>query len=76
MLNLDVRDLEFWHKEAQKKEIAEHIKAIQAVRVGMGDQSYYTQVLEDLKMQIRFIDHGKENVIKSNWNELKKIGSK
>lgn len=74
MLNLDVRDLEFWHKEAQKKEIRGHVRAIQAVRVGMMEHYSYAKIIEELKMQIRVIDQGKEKIVKNSWTDLKKIG--
>lgn len=75
-MNLDIRDLAFWFREAQKKLIREQLKAIQAARLAVAGNNDYKMVTTELEKQLRELDLGKKKVIKENWEELKLMRKK
>jgi len=74
LLNLDVRDLAFWSREAQKKLLLDQIKAIQAARFAMAKDAAYQEIMTDLQRKIIEVDLGPINATRENWNSLKEIG--
>ena len=71
LLNIDVRDLMFWQREAKVKNISDYIKQIQAVRIGMANQEGYSRIIGELEMQLQSLKVGREEVVKKNWDDLK-----
>jgi hypothetical protein len=73
LLNLDVRDLTYWFKAAQKKILTNRIWAIHVARLAMAADKTFTNVVGDLEGQLREIDVGKNSLIKENWDDLKRM---
>ncbi|NCC60056.1 MAG: hypothetical protein EOM12_03770 [Verrucomicrobiae bacterium] len=74
LLNLDLRDLMFWFRQAQKKMVQDQLKRIQAARLAMAENSSYERVCNDLEIQIHELEHGKEKVVQDNWDFLREKG--
>lgn len=75
MLNLDIRDLSFWAREAQKKHLRDRMAMTQAARVAfVGSNSDYSRYMTDLKHDLYILERGHDNVFKENWQALKDIG--
>ncbi|MFA5456876.1 MAG: hypothetical protein WC261_04500 [Synergistaceae bacterium] len=73
MLNLDIRDLEFWMREAKKKLLKEHLLRTRAARVAMAKDKDYRNYMSEIQQQIRETDIDAEELIKENWETLKYI---
>lgn len=69
---MDVRDLAFWFREAQKKLVSDQIKAINAARLAMDAEGReYQRVNEELQTQLKKIDKGEDRAVLENWEELR-----
>lgn len=53
---MDVRDLAFWSREAQKKLVGEQMKLIQAVRIGMAQDGDYERIIAEMDGQMNDIE--------------------
>jgi hypothetical protein len=71
LLNLDVRDLMFWGKEAEKRNIKGQLDMIYAVRIGMADENGFSTNVYMLENKLKELEIGKEEMVKRNWEELK-----
>lgn len=71
---MDIRDLVFWGKEAQRKVILGQMRAIQAARVAMDPGNGYRAAIKDLEGQLYSLDAGRSNVVRHAWETLKRIG--
>jgi len=71
VLNLDVRDLSFWAREAQKKHLRDRIIMAQSMRVAMAKDSGYQSYLSDLSHSLAMLERGEEAVVKESWQSLK-----
>lgn len=73
---MDIRDFQFWTKQAQKKLIIDQIKNIQACRLAMDEGKHYNDALSEYQAQLRELEVEKEVIIKENWNDLKMLRRK
>jgi hypothetical protein len=73
VLNLDVRDLYFWAREAQKKHLRDRMAMAQSSRVAMNKDANYERYMNDLKHELDILERGKENVFKESWQVLKEM---
>jgi hypothetical protein len=73
VLNLDVRDLSFWAREAQKKHLRDRMAMAQASRVAMAKDANYERYMNDLKHELYILERGKENIFKESWQALKEM---
>jgi len=71
---MDVRDLVFWHGEAEKKSIRDRMSTIQACRLAMAQDSAYSEIMNGLQSQLNELEFGKDKVINENWRALRIIG--
>lgn len=71
---MDIRDLVFWHREAQKKLIQDRMSAIQACRLAMAKDTSYSEIMNGLQIQLAELEYGKDKVIKESWKALKIMG--
>lgn len=63
----------FWKKEAQIKNISDHIKQIQAVRVGGAEPNDYARCMQELQAQLETFKIGREDATRQNWEDLKAL---
>jgi hypothetical protein len=71
---MDVRDLVFWHKEAQKKLIRDRMSTIQACRLAFAKDNAYSEMMNSLQRQLNELEFGKERVVNESWKALKIMG--
>lgn len=67
---MDVRDLEFWLKEARKRIIREQRLRIQAARVAKAENSAYQGFMDELQAELRRLDIGEREAVKESWEML------
>ena len=64
LMNLDVRDMQFWLHEAERKNAEDQLKAIQAISCGMGGK-HAASVIAKLNNSLRI--HGKKE---TDWDRI------
>ena len=70
LLNLDLREEQFWLREAQKKRLSDFIVHVQAVRLAMTSQEAYEREMQKMKKELDILERGKENVVNEDWDAL------
>jgi len=73
LINLDIRDLKFWYKEAQILKIRRQIRDTQCVRAAQLKSEDYKMTVNQLNEQIGNIIDGKEQTVGRNLDDLKLI---
>ena len=73
MLNLDVRDLSFWVREAHIKHLRNRMDMAQAARVAMAKNSGYERYMSELSHKLHILEHGMKDVVKESWQALKEM---
>jgi len=76
LMAMDVRDLYFWARCAQKERLLRFLEQIQAARIAMSTDDYYSQQVSQLLSKIREYDGGKDKVVSDNWEHLKTLRNK
>jgi len=76
LLNLDIRDLTFWFKEAQKELVKRQLKAIQASRLAMANNDEFQRANSELERQLMELNIGKKDIIQENWKDLRILGKR
>jgi hypothetical protein len=62
-----------WHVEAQKIEIENFVKQIQAVRIGFMGGEEYSNIIHELQLRARVLEVGSEKVIRQNWEDVRSM---
>jgi hypothetical protein len=63
LLNLDLRDFEFWHKEARKKLLLDKAQAWQASRMGQVENATFSHQMNLLQWELKLLDKGAAQVL-------------
>lgn len=74
MINLDLRDLNTWVQEAQKRHLENQLNLIDGVRAGMSADSDYQRIVKELKNKINQTGVRKDEIIKQTWSDLIFLG--
>lgn len=67
---MDVRDLYFWARRAQREKLAQFLERIQAARIAMATDEYYTTEVTQLMGKLREYDGAKPKTIEDTWEHL------
>lgn len=71
---LDYRDLLAFYREAQRKELEKSLNLLTLVRTAMASKEDYAKTVSEFKTRIREIQMVHREVLKENWDGLKKRG--
>ena len=74
LLNLDVRDFEFWSREAQRKVLNEKIEALRLSRMAWAETEFVRDELAMYQAALAELDGTKPQRIEAAWEELKHQG--
>jgi hypothetical protein len=73
LLNLDVRDIQFWGMRAQKKFLQDQLRMMISARATWMDQDKFKMAVDEIELLIRQITFGRKEVIKESWESLRQM---
>lgn len=71
MLNLDIRDFEFWLKEAQKNKISMQIDRLLSARFAYHAKgTEFAKALNELRFELHKLEGVAMEIVQENWQAL------
>ena len=75
LYNLDVRDEQFFAREARKKQILREANLLNSVRLAAwADRASFARKIYDLERELNEFEGIADETIKDNWEDLKDKG--
>ena len=75
LYNLDVRDEQFFAREARKKQILREANLLNSVRLAAwADRASFARKIYDLERELNELEGIADETIKDNWEDLKDKG--
>ena len=72
LYNLDVRDEQFFAREARKKQILREAELLNSVRLAAwADMGHFSRKMNDLQRELNELEGLGDQAIQDNWEDLK-----
>jgi len=69
LLNLDIRDRDFWIEEARRKRIEDQIRACGVARMGQANDESYERIMNEMKRELRGMEDPQPKRWAKTWTE-------